>query len=74
MCDSCGSKELIRRPDDNEEAIRERLQDYQDKTIPALNLFRRKELVISVRGDRPILEVQADIQRNLNLSKYRLKS
>ncbi|MBV11096.1 nucleoside monophosphate kinase [Rubinisphaera sp.] len=74
ICDACGSKELIRRPDDNEVAIRERLLDYEEKTLPALNLFRRKELVITVRGDRPINEVQADIQRDLNLAKYRIKS
>ncbi len=74
ICNYCSSKDLIRRADDNEEAIRERLQDYQDKTLPALNIFRRKELVITVRGDRPIDEVQADIQRDLNLSRYRLKS
>jgi len=74
VCDSCGKAELIRRPDDREEAIRERLEDYQDKTLPALNLFRGKELVITVRGDRPIVDVQADIQRDLNLSKYCIKS
>ncbi|TWT60135.1 adenylate kinase family protein [Rubinisphaera italica] len=74
VCDACGSKDLIRRPDDNPDAIRERLLDYEEKTLPALNLFRRKELVITVRGDRPINDVQADIQRDLNLAKYRIKS
>ncbi len=74
VCDVCGKKELRRRPDDNEEAIRERLEDYQEKTVPALNLFRKKELVITVRGDRPVEEVQADIQRDLHLAKYRIKS
>ncbi len=74
ICDACGKKELILRPDDNETAIRERLDDYQNKTLPAINLFRKKELVITVRGDRPIDEVQADIQRDLNLAKYRIKS
>ncbi|MBL4886282.1 MAG: nucleoside monophosphate kinase [Planctomycetaceae bacterium] len=73
-CDSCGSNDLMLRPDDNEIAIRERLDDYEKKTLPALNLFRQKELVIKVRGDRPIHEVQADIQRDLNLAKYRIKS
>jgi len=74
ICDACGKKELRLRPDDNETAIRERLEDYQEKTLPAINLFRKKELVITVRGDRPIDEVQADIQRDLNLAKYRIKS
>lgn len=73
VCDACGSRDLVKRPDDHETAIRERLLDYEEKTLPALNLFRRKELVITVRGDRPITEVQADIQRDLNLSKYRIK-
>lgn len=74
ICDACGSNELTLRPDDNETAIRERLDDYQEKTLPAINLFRQKELVITVQGDRPILEVQADIQRSLNLAKYRIKT
>jgi len=73
VCDVCGSHELTLRPDDNESAIRERLDDYQEKTLPALNLFRQKELVITVRGDRPIQDVQSDIQRDLNLAKYRIK-
>lgn len=72
VCDVCGGM-LGRRPDDNETAIQERLDDYREKTIPALDLFKGKELVITVDGSRPVDEVQAEIQRNLRLAKYRIK-
>lgn len=73
QCDDCKGR-LSTRPDDNETAIRERLDDYHTKTLPALELFRRKELVISVNGEQNSQDVQADIQRQLRLSKYRIKS
>lgn len=72
VCDVCGGM-LGRRPDDNEVAIQERLDDYREKTIPALNLFKGKELVITVDGSQPVEDVQAEIQRNLRLAKYRIK-
>src|SRR6476659_9281825 len=46
-CDACGG-ELVSRADDTEEALASRLADYHAKTVPALELFRGKELVISV--------------------------
>ncbi len=72
VCDKCQSP-LIRREDDNEQAIQERLDDYREKTIPALNLFRGKELVITVNGAEPVHEVQAEIQRQAGLTRYRIK-
>jgi adenylate kinase len=67
LCDVCGSKLNIRM-DDNEDAIRSRLADYRTKTEPALDLFRRKELVIDVDGTLPPNEIQTEIRRLLNLS------
>ena len=71
-CDDCKGN-LYRRPDDNETAIQERLDDYRTFTIPALNLFKGKELVIQVDGAMEVDEVQSDIQRRLQLSRYRIK-
>lgn len=71
-CDVCGGS-LYRRADDNEIAIQERLDDYRQKTIPALELFRKKELVISVDGALEVSEVQSHIQLQLKLSRYRIK-
>jgi adenylate kinase len=66
VCDVCGGK-LIRRVDDNEVSIRSRLQDYHEKTAPIMDLFSKKELVISVDGIQSAEDVQRDIRRQLNL-------
>ena len=67
-CDVCGGK-LIVRSDDNEDGLRQRLQDYRSKTEPILELFRRKELVIQTDGRLPADDIQADIRRQLGLMK-----
>jgi len=66
QCDVC-SGELIRREDDNEEAIRRRLKDYHEKTKPIIELFNKKELVIRVDGTHSAEEVQNEIRKKLNV-------
>ncbi len=65
-CDVCGGR-LVSRPDDNLEAVRDRLADYHSKTEPILELFRRKELVVMADGTRAPAEVQAQIREGLRL-------
>ena len=65
-CDVCGGQ-LVQRPDDNPDAIRDRLADYHAKTRPILELFKKKELVVAVDGTRPAKEIQADIRSQLGL-------
>ena len=65
-CDACG-EELVTREDDTEEALAVRLRTYHEKTNPVLDLFRRKEYVITVDA-RPAPEVvQAEIRKLLDL-------
>jgi adenylate kinase len=65
-CDVCGG-ELVTREDDTEEALAVRLRDYHEKTNPVLDLFRRKEYVITVDA-RPGPEViQKEIRERLGL-------
>jgi adenylate kinase len=72
-CDSCNG-ELQAREDDTEEALEVRLREYHDKTVPALNLFRKKENVITVDA-RPAREVvQQEIRTALGLPPMRLPS
>ena len=68
VCDVCGGK-LVVRSDDNEEGLRQRLQDYRTHTEPVLDLFRRKELVIQTDGSKSVDDVHADIQQQLGLQK-----
>lgn len=64
-CDVCGAK-LVARPDDNPDSIKERLKEYHSKTLPILELFRRKELVVVADGTKPPAEVQAQICGDLD--------
>lgn len=63
-CDICGGL-LAARSDDTPEAVQSRLRDYHSKTQPILELFRGKELVVTVDGTRSAAEVQEDLRRQL---------
>ncbi|HBM05754.1 MAG TPA: adenylate kinase, partial [Erythrobacter sp.] len=42
VCDKCGSTEFKRRPDDNEETVRKRMQEYRGKTAPILPGYEQR--------------------------------
>jgi adenylate kinase len=65
-CDACGGS-LAAREDDHPEALAARLRDYHEKTRPILELFERKEFVLTVDATRGIDDVQSDIRRRLHL-------
>ncbi len=65
-CDVCGGG-LVSREDDTEDALATRLRDYHEKTNPVLDLFRRKEFVVSIDACPDKLTVQQAIRDKLNL-------
>ncbi len=67
-CDACGGP-LIQRADDNEQSLRQRLDDFNSQTRPAVDLFERKELVIRVDGTGSREAVQAAIRRRLKVAE-----
>lgn len=56
-CDKCGSHEFKRRPDDNEETVRQRMQEYRAKTAPILPIYEERGIVSRVNGMSGIKEV-----------------
>jgi adenylate kinase len=68
-CDACGG-ELVRREDDTEEALAVRLRDYHEKTNPVLDVFRRKEFVVTVDARPDPDVVQQAIRNGLALPPY----
>jgi adenylate kinase len=66
VCDVCGGK-LVPRDDDNPEALRQRLADYHAQTKPVIELFQRKEYVVTVDATKNKREVFHDICRRLDL-------
>ena len=67
VCDSCGSTEFKRRPDDNEETVRTRMQEYRAKTAPILPIYDARGLVDRIDGMAPIEAVGEAIDATLGL-------
>ena len=65
-CDVCGSHQFKRRPDDNEQTVRNRLAEYRAKTAPILPYYEAKGLVRRVDGMAPIADVNAAIEAILD--------
>ena len=59
-CDACGG-ELIQRKDDNEETLRERLAVYEQQTLPVLDDYAAKDLLIRVEANGNIADIRDSI-------------
>ena len=66
VCDVCGSTAFKRRPDDNEETVRNRLAEYRAKTAPILPHYEQRGIVRRVDGMAPIAEVEESIEAILD--------
>ncbi|HEY5722678.1 MAG TPA: adenylate kinase [Allosphingosinicella sp.] len=65
VCEVCGSTSFKRRPDDNEETVRNRLGEYRAKTAPILPFYEARGIVSRVDGMAPIADVEAAIEEIL---------
>ncbi len=50
------------RMDDNEKVIRNRLHEYNEKTLPVLNFYKEKGNYFAVNGSQSIEQVSTDIE------------
>jgi adenylate kinase len=66
VCDVCGSTEFKRRPDDNEQTVRTRMDEYRAKTAPILPYYDAKGLIRRVDGMASVEEVAAQIDAILD--------
>jgi adenylate kinase len=51
------------RSDDTEAVIRNRLQEYKDKTLPVLKFYKDKGIYFGLNGNQSIKDVNSDIQK-----------
>jgi len=65
-CVNCGSEELVRRADDNEDSLRQRLMEYYKKTSPIIGYYYAKGLLNQVEGLEPIDAVKDCISKVLD--------
>jgi adenylate kinase len=64
---SCGGK-LVQRPDDTEEVVRKRYEEYLAKTAPLLDYYGKKGLVRAVDGVGSLDEVTARLKQAIGLT------
>ena len=64
VCDRDGA-ELIARPDDNEQAVRTRLEAFHRQTLPVATFYKTKTVLRQVDGVGPVDEVFERIEKSL---------
>lgn len=67
-CDVCGSTNLKRRADDNEESLKTRLMEYYKKTSPLIGYYYAKGQLSTVDGLGEMDEVASAIAKVLDKS------
>jgi len=65
VCDRDGA-ELIARPDDNETAVRKRLEAFHRQTLPVATFYKAKNLLREVEGVGPVDQVFERIEKSLS--------
>jgi adenylate kinase len=65
VCDRDGA-ELIARPDDNEQAVRTRLEAFRKQTLPVATFYKTKSVLRQVDGVGPADQVFERIEKSLS--------
>ena len=65
VCDTCGGTTFVRRPDDNPESVRTRLDAYAEQTAPLLPYYRERGVLSEVDGMLGIDEVTQQLESAL---------
>jgi adenylate kinase len=65
ICDACGSREFVRRADDNERTVRDRLEIYNKQTAPLVDYYGRTGVLHRIDGMADIGVVTRQIEEVL---------
>lgn len=61
ICDKCGGKDFKRRPDDQPETVKHRLQIYHQQTAPLIDYYRKRGKVAVIDGELSIEKVSKEM-------------
>lgn len=65
LCPLDGSK-LVKRELDTPETIRVRIKEFQERTLPMIEIFKKEEIpVVEINGEQSVAGVFKDILKNL---------
>lgn len=66
VCDNCGGTDFVRRDDDNEETVRNRMAAYRAQTAPILPHYEAQGVLLGVDGMADIDEVTEQLYKVLD--------
>ncbi|MBN2087278.1 nucleoside monophosphate kinase [Candidatus Peregrinibacteria bacterium] len=61
ICSACGGELITRQDDSNLDAIKQRLENYQNETTPVINQFYNIDRLIEVDGEQAIPDVTEEM-------------
>lgn len=65
VCDACGSG-LVARDDDNETAVRKRLEAFHRQTMPVVEYYEDQGVLVEIDGQMPVDRVFEEIGQSLS--------
>ena len=51
------------RSDDNEVVIKNRLKEYEEKTLPVLDFYKARNILVDINGEQEVSKVTSDIDK-----------
>lgn len=60
ICDFCGHR-LVKRADDSEETVKNRLDVYEKNTFPLINYYNKLDKLVTIDGEKGIDEIFSEI-------------
>jgi adenylate kinase len=70
ICEVCGG-DLVQRSADSPQVVTDRLREYNQKTLPVIDVFRHRELVVAVDGTQTPEQIHAEIINELGLAPFK---
>ncbi|AZL15885.1 adenylate kinase family protein [Rickettsiales endosymbiont of Stachyamoeba lipophora] len=61
QCSNCGSEQLSIRKDDNIEIVQKRIENYKAQTLPIIDFYHNRNLLVTIDGSLPINIVTEEI-------------
>ncbi len=62
VCDECGT-ELVKRIDDNEESFEKRFKTYEKNTLPLVDFYKEKGILVTVDKNNTYEKVRNEIKK-----------
>ena len=62
ICDKCGGK-LYQRDDDKDETVKNRLKVYRENTMPLIDYYGQKDVLVTIQGVGSIDDIFGQVQK-----------